>query len=492
VKRIVLALSAALLASSAASAQKYIGSPAQDLFDQAVFFLDTQYFGPSKINLPDLFIKYQANIDAECATLQLTCGFDKAEPVVAQMFEDVGAEDPHTYYLSSQAVAQENANRSGQQTSPTPRIGIGLRGFCETLTGNCEFGADGNLISKFIPDRMVSNVTRGGPADKAGIKYGDRWIGYNDVVFSSARNIEEFNKLFQDFTTKVRASETVNMQIVRGLERQKLTIPLKGEIINLSEQPYLEIRPDGIGIITLKDYQIRGVAQKMHELVKEAVSKGVKGIIYNQRSNPGGNFLETIASAGAFVAKPDLMRWTTRYNSEKNIIEWGYENGRVFARNLQGGSLGGLTIENATVYTGPLAVMVDSGCASGCEYFASYIQRAKRAPVIGSPTVGIGNTNTARFDLINGGAAAMPTIKAIWSSDSKDLPAQIQPDLLVADFEYKLFNTGKDDVLEKALEAVGVKSTLNQPANFSTTSSNAGFFASEMDSDQFTRDSANY
>jgi carboxyl-terminal processing protease len=488
VKRIFIAITTALVVSSSASAQKYIGSPAQDLFDQAVFFLDTQYFGPSKNVLPALFDRYQIKVDDACKELQLTCGFDKSEPVVAEMFEEVGAEDPHAYYLTAQAVQQETANRSGQQTSPTPRIGIGLRGFCETLTGECEFADDGTLISKFIPDRMVSNVVRDGPADKAGIKYGDRWIGYNDVLFSSAKNIEEFNKLFQDFTTKVRASETINMQIVRGADRQKLTIPLKGEIINLSEQPYLEIRPDGIGVITLKDYQIRGVAQKLHDMVREAVSKGVKGIIYNERSNGGGSVLETIASAAVFVEKPDLMQWITRYNPEKNLTEWGYEAGRVFARDAKGVSLGGLTITNPMVYKGPLAVLVDSGCASGCEYFASYIQKAKRAPVIGSPTVGIGNTNTARFGLINGGAAAMPTIRAVWSADKSDLAAKIKPDTLIEDFEYKLFNTGRDEVLEKALEAVGVKSTLNIPIdNFSRASNNISISGGQITAEQLNR-----
>jgi carboxyl-terminal processing protease len=487
VKHIVFALSAALMVSSAASAQKFIGSPAQDLFDQASFFIETQYFGPSKKDMVKLIAGYQAKVDEACAELKEKCGFDKVEEILEEMFSEIGSEDPHTYYLSAQAVQQENANRSGQQTSPTPRVGIAFRGFCETPTGQCTFDDAGNLTSKIITDRMVANVVNGGPADKAGIKYGDRWIGYDNVLFSSATNAEELNKLVQAFTTKVRASEQIIMKIVRGPQRQQLDLPLKGEIINLSEQPSLEIRPDGVGIITLKDYQIRGVAQKLHDLLKEAVAKNVKGIIYNERSNGGGSVLETIASAAAFVEKPDLMQWVTRYNPEKNLTEWGYDAGRVFARNAQGVALGGLTINAPVIYKGPLAVLVDSGCASGCEYFASYIQKAKRAPVIGSPTVGIGNTNTARFSLVNGGAAAMPTIKAVWAADKSDLPAQVKPDVLVADFEFKLFNTGRDEVLEKALEAVGVKSTYVAPVNDASLGiSNLGINSYQITAKQVT------
>ena len=47
-------LAATLAFPCAAGAQKFIGSPAQDLYDQASFYLDTQYFGPSKISIAEL------------------------------------------------------------------------------------------------------------------------------------------------------------------------------------------------------------------------------------------------------------------------------------------------------------------------------------------------------------------------------------------------------------------------------------------------------
>ncbi len=453
-----LVVTVVLSLCSASVAQKYIGSPAQDLFDQASFFFETQYFGPSTINIQALILKYQTKVDEVCAELKEKCGYEKIEPLLEQMFADF--EDFHTYYLSAANVAAENANRSGTQTSPTPRVGITLQNFCETPTGRCTTDEKGTLTSKLIGDRFIANVVKDAPADKAGIKYGDRWIGYNDILFSSFDgNVENLNKAYNDFTTKVRAGETIKMVLMRGINRQKLELPLKGELINTSEQPGLELRPDGIAVITMKDYQINGVAQKLHELVKEAVAKNAKGIIFNERSNGGGSVLETIASVGAFVETPDLMRWITRYNPDRNTIEWGYNAGKVFARNLKEVEITSLQINNPVVYKGPLAVLVDGGCASGCEYFASYIQKAKRAQVFGSPTVGIGNTNTARFGLANGGAAGMPTIQAVWK-DGIPLPAQVKPDILTENFEFKLFNTGRDEPLEKALESLGVKPTI--------------------------------
>ena len=56
-RRTFLLIATTIALSSAAGAQKFIGSPAQDLFDQASFYLDTQYFGPSKISIAELTAK---------------------------------------------------------------------------------------------------------------------------------------------------------------------------------------------------------------------------------------------------------------------------------------------------------------------------------------------------------------------------------------------------------------------------------------------------
>jgi carboxyl-terminal processing protease len=453
-KKILLAITATLCASSLAGAQKYIGSPAQDLFDQTAFYFDTQYFGPSTINIADLITKYQIQVDELCAEQKEKCEAEKIEPLLAQMFAEF--KDDHTYYLSAAAVRNENANRSGAATSPTPRVGISLQNFCDTPTGDCTQDAQGNLTSKIFGDRLIANVVNGGPADKAGIRYGDRWLGYNDTLFAKADgNLTELNKLYTEFTNKIRAGESVKMILVRGSERQKIEINLKGEIITTSEQPKLELRTDGVAVITLKDYQIRGVGQKLHDLVREAVSKGAKAIIYNERDNGGGSVLETIAAAGAFAELP-VVRWVTRYNPERNSFNWSYVQGRVSAKSMQGAELTSLSITNPVLFQGPVAVLVNGGCASGCEVFASYLQKTKRAPVIGTPTLGIGNTNTARFGLINGGAAGMPTIQSYWA-DGTRMPATVQPDILTPNFEYQMFNTGRDAPMEKALESVGVK-----------------------------------
>jgi carboxyl-terminal processing protease len=453
-KKILLAITATLCASSLAGAQKFIGSPAQDLYDQASFFLDTQYFGPSTLNMTEHIAKYQARVDEACAAQGVACGTDKVEPLLEVMFDEI--QDPHAYYLSAAAVAQENANRAGTATSPVPRIGFTSLTYCETPTGACTFDAAGNLTSKLNGDRLITGVVKNAPADKVGLRYGDRWVGYNGTLYSSFNgDVTAINKFQADFTTKVRAGETLTLNILRGGEKQKLDIAVKGEIITTSEVPTLELRADGVGLLRVPDYLIAGIGQRVHDLLRDAQTKGLKSVIFNQRGNGGGSALERWFATGAFVKAPDPMRRVPRYNADKNTVEEGFEKGGYYQRFVTRPEINATrAVTNPVLFEGPFAVLVDSGCASACEYISSSFQRAKRGLVIGEETVGIGNTNTARFGLANGGAAAMPTLRAFWA-DGAPLPSAITPDFKATAFD--VFKTGVDAGLNKALESVGVK-----------------------------------
>jgi carboxyl-terminal processing protease len=459
VKRIFLAITTALVISSSANAQKYIGSPAQDLFDQAAFFLDTQYFGPTTVNIADQIVKYQIAADELCSKEALQCKYETIEPLIAEMMDTL--EDPHAYYLSAAAVASRNANRAGNATSPTPRIGITNRTFCDTADGACTYDDKGNITSRINGDRLVTGVVKDSPADKAGIKYGDRWIGYDNTTYASFNgNAEALAKFSADFTTKVRSGQPIVMQILRGAERQKLDITLQGAIITTSEVPQLELRSDGIGILRLPDYLITGIGQRVHDLIRDATARGMKALIFNQRGNGGGSAVERWSTAGALIKNPDPMRRTPRYNADKNTVEEGFTNGAFYQRVISNPSLNSTrAIQNPVLFEGPLAVLVDDGCASACEYISSSFQRAKRGLVIGQPTVGIGNTNTQGFQLANGGEASMPTLRSFWT-DGTSLPAQIQPDYAATTFE--LFKTGVDAGFNKALESVGAKAITGQ------------------------------
>jgi C-terminal processing protease CtpA/Prc len=86
----------------------------------------------------------------------------------------------------------------------------------------------------------------------------------------------------------------------------------------------------------------------------------------------------------------------------------------------------------------------------------SRVERAKRAPIFGTRTAGIGDTNTFRFNLINGGVASMPTVRAFWA-DGTPMPSFITPQYQILNPEYEYFSTGRDPGVVKALEVLEIK-----------------------------------
>ncbi len=65
---------------------------------------------------------------------------------------------------------------------------------------------------------IVSDVSPGGPADKAGLKYKDLVLTLGGVAVETSRQV----------TTGIlgRAGESVEMEVLRGIDRKKLTIPV--------------------------------------------------------------------------------------------------------------------------------------------------------------------------------------------------------------------------------------------------------------------------
>jgi carboxyl-terminal processing protease len=450
----------AVVIAGAASA---FASPAQDLFDQTVFYLEFNYFGPSKVDLKALVAKYQAEVDKACAADKDNCGYDKVEPLIAQMIDEL--QDNHAYYLTSEAVAAEQRNATGVNQSPSPRIGFTHTGFVDRNGERLQFGGfsqqvldliNRNEIKLLTNDRLVTNVLPNSPGEKAGLRNYDRWVGANDKLFSSYANATEMAQGLADFTRRVQAGETVKMTVLRGQNRQKVDISVKGEIVNLVNFPTLTTLENGVAVLRLLDFQIQGVGARVHALVKDAQAKNAKAIILDMRGNGGGFGSERAITGGAFIENAEPMRRVPRYNADSTTVEELFKDGRFIQRDLKGNELGALKVDNTTLWRGPVAVLVDGGCASACEYLAAYFQRAKRGPVLGEPTVGIGNTNSQRFGLINGGVAAMPTLRATWS-DGTLLPEQIKPDVVIPDQTWNVFETGKDEMITKALEALNIK-----------------------------------
>jgi carboxyl-terminal processing protease len=414
-------------------------SPALQLLEQALRFVDTQYFGSSELNIQALGEKYRAQLVVVCTPFGDACGFDKAESLIATMLAELA--DNHAYYLSAAAVQSRNATQSGVNNSPAPILGFSHLAMLDAAKKLRSY------------DRLITNVLPGSPADVGGLRYGDRWIGFDNTLFSSLTGDDEYNLTLQNFTARVRSTEPFTLLVIRDTERQRLELKMQGKIFNQAQLPSLTVRPDNVAVLRIRTFLVSGVGQQVHRLLGSLANTTVNRLILDMRGNGGGLANERWFTAGAFIQDPEPQRRVPRPGSQATGFEESYSLGRFFIKSLAGEELQSQRLEFFTRFDGAVVLLVDGGCASACEFLSSSFRRAKRATIIGEPTVGIGNTNTQGFALQNGGAVSLPTLRSYWT-DNTWLPAKIVPDILTPQFELELFSTGRDLPIEQALETL--------------------------------------
>ncbi len=408
-----------------------LASPAQDLFDQASFYVEFYYNGPATLNLKELTARYQSELDRACTPQKDTCSYEQAVPIIQRMIGELN--DNHTYYLSPEALRGARESRQGNAPSRTLRIGVT------------------HLPIPGSRDRLVVDVVEGGPADEAGLAYGDRIVAVNGRPLSE---LPDDNQAAQFLVQAVQTGRPVVLTILRGPQRQRLEITLTGREINLARFPSLRIRPDGVAVLKIPDFDAQGqVGRRVHELVREAQQKNARAMILELRGNSGGLLNEMIYAAAAFLDEP-YVALVDRYQTERT--EFRIKDGRfTVTRNGQSENT---NLPNLARWRGPLVVLIDENTASGGEYLASAIQKAKLAPLVGVATLGIGNTTTRPLNLINGGALSISYNRAFFA-DGTPYPAQASPDFVVQNSLEQLANNGRDLPLEKALEALGIRSS---------------------------------
>jgi carboxyl-terminal processing protease len=393
-------------------------SPAQNLFEQASFYLKFHYHGFSSVNLEILVARYKQELDRVCSGQGEKCGYETARPLVARMLSDV--KDGHTYYISPENYAKSLTSQQGLNgPSDKPLIGWQLEG---TVGGV-----------------LVTELISGGPAQLGGIHRFDKIMGINGTRFTSGQNG------IQQIRAASGSGQTTRFTIARGQARFELTLTPK--ILEQTDLlPYLE--DSGASSVTLlriptfETYEKTGL--KVHELVNLAISRKSSGMIVDLRDNPGGFLTECIAAAGAFVGNFSQI-FESRF--ERSID--GYKDGT--ASDNDPTEPQSYNIPNPAKFTGKVVTLVNSRTASCGEEFAYRMQLEKRGPVIGEPTYGILNTATNDFVLIDRSALAITTVRAL-EANGKPFPERVTPDIKQVDDFLQIGRDGTDVLVERALE----------------------------------------
>ena len=226
-----------------------------------------------------------------------------------------------------------------------------------------QYGGIGSLIHKQGNYVVISEPYEGFPAQKSGLKAGDKILEINGKSMKDKRS-DEVSEIL-----KGQPGVELTLLIERA-GREPFQVKVLREEIKIPNIPYYGMLDNDIGYIKLSNF-----TQKAGNEVKKAFLdlKGnheLKGIILDLRGNGGGLLNEAVNVANIFMDQKQLIVST---------------KGKISARNQDHFT------RFAPVDTEiPLAVLVDRNSASASEIVAGAVQDLDRGVVIGQRTFGKG------------------------------------------------------------------------------------------------------
>ena len=214
---------------------------------------------------------------------------------------------------------------------------------------------DGVYIQSVIPST---------PADKAGLRYGDRFLqvdGKDATEWTSA-----------EVSRNVRGKGGTPVKV--KIERASSATPLEFEIIR-GGVPLPSIRnyfmlPNNVGYVGLTGGFQETTAEELGDAIKELQRQGMKSLVLDLRNNPGGLLPQAIEVVSRFVP------------SGQTVVS---VKGRARYANTEALRAKGGPIDNF-----PLVVMINGASASASEIVAGAIQDYGRGLVVGTESFGKG------------------------------------------------------------------------------------------------------
>lgn len=327
---------------------------------------------------------------------------DKGKLTDKQMFYGAlrglvsSANDPYTVFMEPK-VAQE---------------------FADDLAGTFEgIGAEIGMKNEVIT--IVAPLS-GMPAEKAGLKAGDKILAINGESTNGLSVDEAVNKIRGPKGTEVTLSIYRN-----GFEKAKDYKITRDVIVVKSVKT--EMRKDGIFVITVSNFN-DDTKELFANAVREIAEKNPKGIILDLRNNPGGYLDTAVDMASQWVEDGVIV---TEQFSEDKKNEYP-ARGRADLKNY------------------PTVVLVNQGSASASEIVSGALKDYQKATIVGMKTFGKGSVQT--LEELNDGSSLKITIAKWLTPKGNNINEQgIAPDVEV-DLTNDDYNNSKDPQLDKAVE----------------------------------------
>jgi len=227
-----------------------------------------------------------------------------------------------------------------------------------------QYGGIGALIHQQGKYVVISEPYEGSPAQKFGLKAGDKIIRINGQA--------AINKTYDEVSAvlKGQAGTPVSLVLERRNPSDTVVKNIIRENIKIDNVPYYGIIRDGIGYIKLTGFTQNASKEFRQAFMKLKESNTLKGLVIDIRGNGGGLLNEAVDIANLFVEKGQEIVSTKGQKADKNQVH--------------------LTASAPVDLGIPIVVLVDSQSASASEILAGSLQDLDRGVILGQRTFGKG------------------------------------------------------------------------------------------------------
>jgi len=265
------------------------------------------------------------------------------ERIYTAVFDNVARQlDPYSRYSSAEEARDNRASRDG-------------------------FGGIGVTLVPHAEGAVISAITSGLPADKAGLRRGDRIVAIDGQSLTKF-SIQKIVRLLQG-----PVGRNVQLSVLRDANPKAIVVAVPRAHITPETVEYE--RNGDIAVLKISHFNAEtasGVAQAVDQ-AKDEIGAHLRGIILDLRDNPGGLLYQSVKVADLFIDAGRIISTAGRHRDSIQLFD-----------ATPGDIAKGL----------PIAVLINGGTASAAEILAAALQDNDRAIIVGSRSYGKGSVQT--------------------------------------------------------------------------------------------------
>ena len=212
-------------------------------------------------------------------------------------------------------------------------------------------------------DTFITATFENAPANRAGLRFGDRILEVDGVKMTGRPSI--------DVRDKIRGPRgtVVKLTIERALDKRVQTVEITRDAVPQPSIPDAYMIKPGVGYIDMTRGFNYTTTDELQDAIERLQERGMNSVVLDLRNNPGGFLDQAIHVAEVFLQNDQLILTQKGRN--------GLRDNRYESRN------------NSPDMT-PLVILINENTASASEIVAGAMQDHDRALIVGRTSFGKG------------------------------------------------------------------------------------------------------